>query len=92
MRGYTMRDSDRLRAGIITALMCNFRVDLNATAPGVEFSDELALLRPLVADGLVEVHNGVISATEDGKPLIRLVAATFDEFRRDSMHGFSSAV
>lgn len=92
VRGYTMRDSDRLRAGIITALMCNFRVDLNDTAPGVEFSDELALLRPLVADGLVEVRNGVISATEDGKPLIRLVAATFDEFRRESMHGFSFAV
>ena len=92
VRGYAMRDSDRLRAGIITALMCNFRVDLNTAAPGVEFSDELALLRPLVADGLVEVRNGVISATEDGKPLIRLVAATFDEFRKESMHGFSFAV
>lgn len=92
VRGYTMRDVDRQRAGIITALMCNFRVDLNTAAPGVEFSDELALLRPLVADGLVEVQNGVITATEDGKPLIRLVAATFDEFRRETMHGFSSAV
>ncbi|MGO1160777.1 oxygen-independent coproporphyrinogen III oxidase [Brucella pseudogrignonensis] len=92
VRGYTMRDVDRQRAGIITALMCNFRVDLNTAAPGVEFSDELALLRPLVADGLVEVQNGVITATEDGKPLIRLVAATFDEFRRETMHGFSFAV
>jgi oxygen-independent coproporphyrinogen-3 oxidase len=58
----------------------------------VEFSDELALLRPLVADGLVEVRSGVISATSDGKPLIRLVAAAFDEFRRETMHGFSFAV
>jgi oxygen-independent coproporphyrinogen-3 oxidase len=87
-----MRDTDRVRAGIITALMCNFRVDLNHAAPDMEFSDEMALLRPLVADGLVEVDNGIITATEDGKPLIRLVAATFDEFRRESMHGFSFAV
>jgi len=72
--------------------MCNFRVDLNMTAPGVEFSDELALLRPLVADGLVEVRDGVISATRAGRPLIRLVAAAFDEFRRETMHGFSFAV
>lgn len=92
VRGYTMRDTDRVRAGIITALMCNFRVDLNHAAPDMEFSDEMALLRPLVADGLVEVDNGIITATEDGKPLIRLVAATFDEFRRESMHGFSFAV
>ncbi|MCX2696043.1 MULTISPECIES: oxygen-independent coproporphyrinogen III oxidase [Ochrobactrum] len=92
VRGYPMHDNDRLRASIITALMCNFRVDLNLAAPGVEFSDEMALLRPLVADGLVEVRDGVITATEDGKPLIRLVAATFDEFRRESVNGFSSAV
>ncbi|MFD1197587.1 oxygen-independent coproporphyrinogen III oxidase [Brucella gallinifaecis] len=92
VRGYIMRDSDRLRAGIITALMCNFRVDLNMAAPGVEFADELALLRPLVADGLVEVRDGVITATQEGKPLIRLVAATFDEFRKETMHGFSFAV
>lgn len=92
VRGYSMRDSDRLRASIITALMCNFRVDLNLAAPGIEFSDEMALLRPLVADGLVEVRDGLITATEDGKPLIRVIAATFDEFRRESMPGFSFAV
>lgn len=92
VRGYSMRESDRVRAGIITALMCNFRVDLNDIAPDMEFADELALLRPLVTDGLVEVRDGVISATEDGKPLIRLVAAAFDEFRRENMQSFSFAV
>jgi oxygen-independent coproporphyrinogen-3 oxidase len=92
MRGYTMRESDRLRAAIITDLMCNFQVDLDEVAPGMEFSDELALLRPLVADGLVDVKGSVIRATEDGKPLIRLVAAAFDEFRRETVQGFSFAV
>ncbi|MBB5701327.1 oxygen-independent coproporphyrinogen-3 oxidase [Ochrobactrum daejeonense] len=92
VRGYEMREGDRIRSAIITALMCNFRVDLNVMAPGIEFSDELALLRPFVVDGLVEVSNGVINATDDGKPLIRLVAAAFDEFRRETMHGFSFAV
>ncbi|MFC4624133.1 oxygen-independent coproporphyrinogen III oxidase [Daeguia caeni] len=92
VRGYTLRDSDRIRARIITALMCNFAVDLNEVAPDMEFSDELALLRPLVADGVVEVKNGIIRATEDGKPLIRLVAAAFDEFRKENVQAFSCAV
>ncbi|MBN9046911.1 MAG: oxygen-independent coproporphyrinogen III oxidase [Rhizobiales bacterium] len=91
-RGYVLRESDRFRSGIINALMCNFRVDLKVVAPDMEFSDELALLRPLVADGLVDVKDGVISATEAGKPLIRLVAAAFDEFRKETVHGFSSVV
>ncbi|EEX90632.1 oxygen-independent coproporphyrinogen III oxidase [Brucella ceti M644/93/1] len=92
VRGYTLRDTDRIRSAIISALMCNFCVDLNAVAPGMEFSDEFALLRPLVADGLVAVEGRTIRATENGKSLIRLVAAAFDEFRRDSVHGFSFAV
>ncbi|MGU3400302.1 oxygen-independent coproporphyrinogen III oxidase [Brucellaceae bacterium D45D] len=92
VRGYTIRDSDRLRSAIINALMCSFEVDLDKVAPGVEFADELALLRPLVADGLVEVKGSVIRSTEMGKPLIRLVAAAFDEFRRDTVHSFSFAV
>lgn len=92
VRGITIRDSDRLRSAIINALMCNFEVDLDEMAPGVEFADELALLRPLVADGLVEVKGSFIRSTERGKPLIRLVAAAFDEFRRDTVHSFSFAV
>ncbi|PWL18204.1 oxygen-independent coproporphyrinogen III oxidase [Falsochrobactrum shanghaiense] len=92
VRGYFMRESDRVRAGIISALMCNFRVDLNEAAPEMEFADEMALLRPLASDGLVEVRDRVISATEDGKPLIRLVAAAFDEFRRGNVQSFSLAV
>lgn len=92
VRGYAMHESDHVRASIIESLMCNFRVDLNRAAPGMEFSDELALLRPLVVDGMVEIRNGVIKATEDGKPLIRLVAAAFDEFRKETVHGFSCAV
>ncbi len=92
VRGCAMRDTDRVRAAIITALMCNFSVDLNAIAPGMEFSDEFALLRPLAADGLVVIDGRTIRATENGKSLIRLVAAAFDEFRRESVHGFSFAV
>ncbi len=91
-RGYVMRENDSLRAAVITRLMCNFEVDLNAVAPEANFSDELALLRPLAADGLVEVRDGLIRATRSGRPLIRLIAAAFDEFRRESMHGFSYAV
>lgn len=91
-RGYVMRETDRIRAAIIASLMCNFRVDLNEIAPDTEFADEAALLRPLISDGLVEMRDGVITATTAGKPLIRLVAAVFDEFRKENAKGFSMAI
>lgn len=92
VRGYQFRESDRIRGAIITSLMCKFEVNLTELAPNEEFSDEFALLRPLVVDGLVAVKGGVVRATENGRPLIRLVAAAFDEFRRENIHSFSAAV
>jgi oxygen-independent coproporphyrinogen-3 oxidase len=72
--------------------MCDFRVDLNAVAPGVNFSDELALLRPLSVDGIVNVQDAVITMAPEHHSLVRLVAAVFDEFRRECAHSFSMAV
>ena len=92
IRGHEMRDNDRLRANIITELMCNYAVDLNSFETDQEFSDELALLRPLAVDGLIEIKGGRITATQKGKPLIRLAAAAFDEFRKEHSSGFSFAV
>ncbi|WP_439272518.1 oxygen-independent coproporphyrinogen III oxidase [Pseudochrobactrum sp. HB0163] len=92
MRGYAFNDSDRLRARIIEKLMCDFSVDLNEFAPAAQFSDELALLRPLTADGIVTVQDGVIAMVPQHKTLVRLVAAVFDEFRRETAHSFSMAI
>ena len=92
VRGYAFNDSDRLRGKIIEKLMCDFRVDLNKVAQGANFSDELALLRPLAADGLVKVQDGVITMLPEHYALVRLVAAVFDEFRKESAHSFSAAI
>lgn len=92
MRGYAFNDSDRLRSQIIERLMCDFRVDLNEVARGEPFSDEVALLRPFVADGIVAVQGGVISMVAEHRSLVRLVAAVFDEFRRECVHSFSVAI
>lgn len=91
-RGYAFNDSDHLRGAIIEKLMCDFRVDLNKVAHGTNFSDELALLRPLTADGIVTVHDGVIAMVPAHYALVRVVAAVFDEFRRECAHSFSMAI
>lgn len=92
IRGYAFNDSDMLRGLIIEKLMCDFRVDLNEVASGANFSDELALLRPLVADGIVTIHSGIIAMVPEHFALVRVVAAVFDEFRRESAHSFSMAI
>lgn len=91
-RGYRLKPDDRVRASIIEALMCNFRIDLSLLGENATYADELALLRPLVADGLVTLRNGILSVTEAGRPFVRVAAAVFDQFRAEDVARFSPAV
>ena len=59
----------------ILALEDRHGIDFAAT-----FADDLARLRPLVADGLVEVGPRRIVATSRGRLLLRIIAACFDRY------------
>ncbi|ALN74781.1 oxygen-independent coproporphyrinogen III oxidase [Aureimonas sp. AU20] len=89
-RGHAEGGDDRERAGIIERLMCAFTVDLGETAG--RFGDELALLRPLAAEGLVVLERGRVTMTPAGRPFVRLVAAVFDRFRTEGETAFSGSV
>lgn len=84
--------ADEIRSSIISQLLCNFRVDLNRIGQGEDFSDEMALLRPMIADGIVEVRGGVVEMTEAGRPVVRVVAAVFDQYRKQVTGSFSPAI
>jgi oxygen-independent coproporphyrinogen III oxidase len=85
-------NDDRRRGQIIEKLMCNFSVDLATIAPGVDFGRELSLLAPMIADGIVEVESSRLTVTEVGRPIVRVVAAAFDTYRRPEAAQFSKAV
>ena len=92
VRGYALTDEDRRRARIIERLMCDFRVDLRAVDPTGDHADELALLRPLAADGMLTIADRTITMTELGRPVVRVAAAVFDTFRQREASRFSMAV
>ena len=77
---------DVLRAALIQELMCHGRVDGRALGRrhGVDFdryfADELQALRRLEQDGLASCRDGVVAATRQGRPLLRLIAMCFDRY------------
>lgn len=89
-RGHALSPADCERAAIIERLMCYFEVDLGGDA--LRYADELALLRPFIADGLLELNDNAIRLTAKGRPFVRLVSALFDQFRTETESGFSRAV
>lgn len=85
-RGLELDCDDMLRAELIQQLMCHGRVDGHALARrhGVNFdlyfAEELVALRHLQDDGLASYNEGVVAATEQGRPLLRLIAMCFDRY------------
>jgi oxygen-independent coproporphyrinogen-3 oxidase len=91
-RGCRLDAAERQRARTIESLMCQFRADLDVTAPDMTFDEELALLQPLVCDGLVRIEDRVVTATESGRSIVRVIAAVFDPHTRVDTARFSKAV
>ncbi len=85
-RGMHLDEDDVIRADVIQQLMCHGRIDIAATERrhvlrfGEYFSDALARLPALQADGLVEVSPEAITATSHGRMLLRIIAMCFDRY------------
>ncbi len=85
-RGLQLDEDDVLRADLIGQLMCHGEVDGAALAArhGVDFetyfADGLRALAALQADGLADYAQGVVRASERGRPLLRLLAMCFDRY------------
>ncbi len=71
VRGCRISDDDSRRAAIIEQLMCNYRAQLGAVDAPIE---------RLEADGLIRRSGSWIEVTEQGRPLVRAVAAAFDSY------------
>jgi oxygen-independent coproporphyrinogen-3 oxidase len=88
-RGIELTPDDLVRRAVIQALMCQFRVSIESIelAHLIDFrkyfAAELADLRRLAADGLVELPPDWIVVTPKGRLLVRVVSMVFDRYLRE---------
>ena len=83
-----MTEEDCLRRDVIKQLICNFKL---AYAPlekqyhidfKQHFAEDLALLAPLAADGLLEIGDEQMVVSAKGRLLIRNICLCFDTYSR----------
>jgi oxygen-independent coproporphyrinogen-3 oxidase len=87
-RGLELSADDLLRRAVIQALSCQFK--LSKRSIGIAylldfdryFQEELADLRQLAVDGLVQLDDEWITVTPRGRMLIRNVCMVFDRYLR----------
>ncbi|MBD8626778.1 oxygen-independent coproporphyrinogen III oxidase [Oxalobacteraceae sp. CFBP 8753] len=92
-RGIRLGMDDLLRRAIIQKLMCQFELSVAAIEQAfpIVFADyfaaELAALREMQADGLVQVDDAWISVTPNGRLLIRNLCMVFDRYLEQQAGG-----
>lgn len=85
-RGFRLSDDDRLRQAVISNLLCHGVVVKSEieTRFGISFdetfADALARLAPCAGDGLVELSQSEIRATDVGRVFLRNLAMPFDAY------------
>ena len=84
-RGVALTPDDRFRAEIIERLMCDMAVDLEVIAArhGRDWSDlagDLPRLDPFIDDGLLEREGPRLKVAQDGRLVVRAIAAVFDSY------------
>ncbi|MBY6205027.1 oxygen-independent coproporphyrinogen III oxidase [Halomonas denitrificans] len=87
-RGRNRSVDDRLRAEVISDIMCSGEIRFRRYERDYElrfesyFAGALAALNPLVEDGLVERFDGGFRASADGRLFLRAIAMPFDAYLR----------
>lgn len=90
-RGVALTRDDCLRRDVIKTLICHFSLSFAATEAqwGICFHDyfaeDLALLKPLIADGLVEQTTTGLEVTGIGRLLVRNICMCFDRYLRQKV-------
>ncbi len=85
-RGISLSREDRLRRGVIAAVMCQGQVEFDhfERKYDIDFGDHFALelesLRPLQDDGLIDMDEQNLNVTQTGLLLLRAIAMKFDEY------------
>lgn len=94
-RGHVFAGEDRLRARLIEALMCDFRVSTAelVTEYGADPAELSTLFRSCAAkfEDMVKVTAAGLEIPEKGRPLTRMIARHFDAYDL-SKAGHSSAI
>ncbi|WP_150539497.1 oxygen-independent coproporphyrinogen III oxidase [Actinobacillus vicugnae] len=87
-KGLALTQDDCIRRDVIKALICNFKLEFDRLQAEYQidfkqyFSEDLALLAPLVKDGLLEINEHSIVVSPRGRLLIRNICLCFDVYSR----------
>lgn len=86
--GIVRSPQDRLRGGVIEALLCRGEATLSPCL----LAEVQGRLTPFIDAGLASLHGNVLQIAPGGLPYARVIASLFDSYRAVTQRRFSSAI
>jgi oxygen-independent coproporphyrinogen-3 oxidase len=98
-QGVRLSTDDQIRGAVISQIICNLQLDINAVEKqfGIVFSDyfsrELLALKPMKSDGLITWHDDKLVVSQQGRLMLRNICMVFDKYlERKGAVQFSSTL
>lgn len=98
-RGFSLNADDKLRAALISQLICHFELDINQFSANWQltdfwhyFADAKQKLSPFIEDALVEVHQDKLVVSQTGRLWVRSICACFDAYLNKGQQRYSKVV
>ncbi|MDP5459768.1 oxygen-independent coproporphyrinogen III oxidase [Alishewanella sp. SMS8] len=98
-RGLSLSEDDRLRAALISQLICHFKLDITAFCQQWQlidfwgyFADAVPQLQPFITDGLLVANDSELTVTALGRLWVRSICACFDAYLTQSQQRYSKVV
>jgi oxygen-independent coproporphyrinogen-3 oxidase len=98
-RGFSLSADDKLRAALISQLICHFELDVETFSRQWRlhgfwqyFAQALEHLQPFMEDGLVEVCAERINITAAGRLWVRSICACFDAYLSQGQRRYSKVI
>jgi oxygen-independent coproporphyrinogen III oxidase len=98
-RGFCLSADDRMRAALISQLICHFELDIATFSQRWQladfwqyFADARQQLQPFIADGLVQLTADKLSVSGKGRLWVRSICACFDAYLPQQQQSYSKVV
>jgi oxygen-independent coproporphyrinogen-3 oxidase len=97
-KGVDLQEDDKVRRAVIMQLICHFECQFAAIehTQSIHFSeyfaDELNVLKPMQADGLLTINADGIQVLPAGRLLIRNICMVFDRYLAQKQQQFSRVI
>ena len=91
-KGFELSSEDKMRAEMISELMCHYRLDFSKYPNPLNWRAEREKLQAMEKDGLLVLKEGIVFLTNKGKPWVRVVSSIFDTYFTLDLGKYSKAV